>query len=115
MLTNKSILGDEYKKYLDLYRKISKVGENNMNGNNKFFITKQNLDYYKLNKKIDTYYRERGVKPYLFMNSETIESMDDNYNHSELCVIKTGCFCLTYHDSKIFCDESLKFGEVELR
>lgn len=115
MLTNKSILGDEYKKYLDLYRKISKERESNMNIENKFFITKQKLDYRKLIKKIKEYYDERGMKPYLFMNSATIKAMDDDYCHNGLCEVKNGMVCRTYHDNKIFCDESLQFGEVEIR
>lgn len=87
----------------------------------KFSIAK-GLDIRELNIQIGHYKYETGNRqPYLFMNEDTLNKLGMN------CVIQFGAKALDdlefnktgrishYDGYKIFCDNTLSFGEVEIR
>lgn len=84
----------------------------------KFFITRI-IDVDKLNEKLDEFICTTGESnPYLFMNENTIKALPnvDNapYNLGQIYAKANGvvgCYC----GYKIFRDDTLYFGEVEIR
>ena len=82
-----------------------------------FFVTQKSIDYNKFRKKIDDYYMKNGNCPYIFMNDETIDTMIENIGLSSngLHGVNTKGLCGRFQGNKVFCDNTLQFGEVELR
>ena len=86
--------------------------------NRKFSII-QKIDVNELDNMIDKYQHCTGeTNPYLFMNKSTIDAIptvdDPIYNIQQICAKVngiTGC----YRGYKVFRDDSLDFGEVEIR
>ena len=88
----------------------------------KFSIVKE-IDLNKLSRKIDEYRHETGENnPYIFANDETIRAM---VNDCSDCFVAADVFATlissgkgrvgTYEGYKLFPNEDLKYGEVELR
>ena len=66
----------------------------------RFSITKSNIDLKKLLSKIDEF---------IVMKSESPYSSDG------LMGSENGLMCGRFKGNKVFCDNTLKFGEIELR
>lgn len=83
----------------------------------RFTIRTSQLDFMKLNKKIHTYELENKCKPYLFMSSGTIDELTSiiGFSGDGLMGVKPSGYCGMYCGRKLFCDETMQFGEVELR
>ena len=83
----------------------------------RFAITTKKLDFIKLNERIYTYEFENGYKPYLFMNKDTIDELTNIVGLSPdgLMGASPSGYCGTYCGRKTFCDETMQFGEVEMR
>lgn len=84
---------------------------------NRFTIRTNQLDLMKLNEKIHTYELENEYKPYLFMSSDTIDELTSITGFSGdglMGAIPSG-YCGTYCGRKTFCDDTMQFGEVEMR
>jgi hypothetical protein len=83
----------------------------------RFTITTKELAFMKLNKKIHTYELENGYKPYLFMNEDTIDELVNIIGLScdGLTGVQSNGLCGTYCGMKTFCDNTMQFGEVEMR
>lgn len=79
----------------------------------RFTITTKNLDFMKINEKIYSYELENGCKPYLFMNKDTIDELTNTVN--SLMDANPSGYCGTYCGRKTFCDNTMQFGEVEMR
>lgn len=82
-----------------------------------FSVLQKKINYDKLNNKIDLYYMEHKNSPYVFMNNETVDSLveDVGVHAYGLHGVNEGGLCGTYRGNKVFCDNTLLFGEVELR
>lgn len=83
----------------------------------KFSIIKTE-DFGKLNYEIDSYQAMTGeIKPYLFMNKNTVDTIINSYkefNISPYKIHKDDCIgCYTGY--KVFIDNDLKLGEIEVR
>lgn len=88
---------------------------------NKFSIVR-NLDESRLTKEIVRYINENEDDPYIFMNKETISDLEycasqlgsyekfDSYENK----MKSGVIAM-YRGFKIYENNDLKYGEVELR
>lgn len=88
---------------------------------NKFSIVR-NLDESRLTKEIVKYINENEDDPYIFMNKETISDLEycasqlgsyekfDSYENK----MKSGVIAM-YRGFKIYENNDLKYGEVELR
>lgn len=88
---------------------------------NKFSIVR-NLDESRLTKEIVRYINENEDDPYIFMNKETISDLEycasqlgsyekfDSYENE----MKSGVIAM-YRGFKIYENNDLKYGEVELR
>lgn len=83
----------------------------------RFTITTKKLDFMKLNEKIHTYKLENGYKPYLFMNEDTIDELVNIIGLScdGLTGVQSNGLCGMYCAMKTFCDNTMQFGEVEMR
>ncbi len=77
----------------------------------------------KLNTKIAEFVYREGHEPYIFANKETLEALVKPIEQ-ELKFVSTAtnvttsfqsCFIGKYQDNKVFQDDTLKFGEIELR
>lgn len=77
----------------------------------------------KLNTKIAEFVYREGHEPYIFANKETLEALVKPIEQ-ELKFVSTAtgvttsfksCFIGKYQDNKMFQDDTLKFGEIELR
>ena len=92
----------------------------------KFSIVKQ-IDFKKLDRIIDDYKQETGKYPYIFVNRETIKAMftycsdtfTENYIFSiaDIIAAKNSNYYKigSYKGLKLFPNDDLEFGEVELR
>ena len=67
------------------------------------------LDY--LDKKIKEYIAEKEQKPYIFMNAETIKTVFNTANIYKPYL----SVCYEYEGCKVFTNDDLQYGEVELR
>jgi hypothetical protein len=86
-------------------------------------VDKINVD--KLNTKIAEFVYREGHEPYIFANKETLEELvkpikqELNFITSPTgnTRIYVGKSCLVgkYHGNKMYEDDTLKFGEIELR
>lgn len=86
--------------------------------NRKFSIA-QKIDVSELDRMIDKYKCSTGeTNPYLFMNKSTIDAIptvdDTLYNLQQICAKVSGIVGY-YCDYKVFRDDTLDFGEVEIR
>ena len=73
----------------------------------------------KLNRKIVEFIHREGYKPYIFANKETLDILTKSIEQelrfeSTATNIKT-YFVSKYLGNKIFKEDTLKFGEIELR
>lgn len=86
----------------------------------KFSIVNKIMDLQKLRLKITAYeysHRDKNFRPYLFMNNETLTQIIEiiGYSSNGLHGIDPNVLCGHYFDAKVFCDNTLNFGEIELR
>ena len=86
----------------------------------KFSIVKQ-LDTEELNKRLSEFICKNWYNPYIFVNHETLESLmkpyedDLSYNKWDGYYIGHTGLIGKYQGYKIFEDNTLDFGEIELR
>ena len=81
------------------------------------------IDADKLNTKIAEFIYRKGHRPYIFANKETLEALIKPIEQELKFVSVTtavttsfkSCFIGKYQDNKMFEDDTLKFGEIELR
>lgn len=84
-------------------------------------VDKINTD--KLNTKIAEFVYREGHEPYIFANKETLDTLTKpikqelNFVSSTTCITTSFESCLIgkYQNNKMFEDDTLKFGEIELR
>lgn len=84
----------------------------------KKFSTIRMADFGKLNYEIDSYQVTTGeTNPYLFMNKNTVNTIINSYkefNISPYKIHKDDCIGC-YKGYKVFIDNDLKLGEIEIR
>ena len=88
----------------------------------KFSIAKT-IDVNRLTRQIEIYEAQTGNEnPYIFMNYDTIETIKNetlggilNYPDTILSLKKSNGLIGYYQGYKVFKDDTLSFGEVELR
>lgn len=82
-----------------------------------FFVVQHKIDYMELGKQIDNYYYEHNNSPYIFMNEDTIGCIikDTGMSPNGLHGVNTKGLCGRFQGNKVFCDNTLSFGEVEMR
>lgn len=86
------------------------------------------VDTDKLAEQINIYEAETNERPYIFANDETIKALEEVVFDSSaraytslplscpvISVKKTDCLAGRYEGYKLFCNNELSFGEVELR
>ena len=84
-------------------------------------IDKINVD--KLNTKIAEFVYREGHEPYIFANKETLDALvkpieqELKFISASTGVVSSfkGCIVGKYQGNKMFEDNTLKFGEIELR
>ena len=84
-------------------------------------VDKINVD--KLNTKIAEFVYREGYEPYIFANKETLDALvkpieqELKFISASTGVVSLFKTCLVgkYHGNKMFEDDTLKFGEIELR
>lgn len=84
-------------------------------------VEKINVD--KLNTKIAEFVYKEGNEPYIFANKETLDALvkpieqDLKFTSAATGVVSSFKACLVgkYQGNKMFEDDTLKFGEIELR
>ena len=83
----------------------------------KFSVQTKTLDIQMMNMKIQDFIKYNNFRPYIFVNNETIKELDSIVGSgSELCDIKeSGCFVGKFGACRVYQDNWLQFGEVELR
>lgn len=80
-----------------------------------------NMD--KLNTKVEEFIYKKGHRPYIFANKETLEALNKpieqelKFVSAATGVVSSFKTCLVgkYQGNKMFEDNTLKFGEIELR
>lgn len=79
----------------------------------KFSITKSNIDLKKLLSKIDEFIVMKNESPYIFLSQNTLDDLIAivGYSSDGLMGSENGLMC----GHKVFCDNTLKYGEIELR
>lgn len=85
--------------------------------NKKFSIIRAKIDIDKLLNNIKEYSIVSLTNPYLFMNKDTIDELISivGYSPDGLSGSQSNYMCGYFQGHKVFCDNSLKFGEVEIR
>lgn len=83
----------------------------------KLSIQAKKIDIQKLNIQMQDFERYNNFKPYVFANHETIKELDSIVgNGSELYTFKeSDCFVGEFTGHRVYQDNTLRFGEVELR
>lgn len=85
-------------------------------------VEKINVD--KLNTKIAEFVYSEGHEPYIFANKETLDALVKPIEQAEIFTNSwgiglvssfKGCLVGKYQGNKMFEDNTLKFGEIELR
>ena len=84
-------------------------------------VDKINVD--KLNTKVEEFIYRKGHRPYIFANKETLEALvkpieqEIKFVSAATGAVSSFKTCLVgkYHGDKMFEDDTLKFGEIELR
>ena len=87
------------------------------------FSIVENINVDKLNTKIAEFVYREGHDPYIFANKETLDALIKPIEQElKFVSAATGvttsfksCFIGKYQDNKMFQDDTLKFGEIELR
>lgn len=87
------------------------------------FSIVEKVNVYKLNMKIAEFVYREGHEPYIFANKETLDALIKPIEQElKFVSAATGaassfkaCFVGKYQDNKMFEDDTLKFGEIELR
>lgn len=80
----------------------------------KFSITKTKIDIQKLDNEIEKYRILTDSEPYIFMNKKTINELSLEISGYGFAFLPNDV-CSYFHGYKLFCDNTLKFGEIELR
>lgn len=81
------------------------------------------IDVNKLNTKVEEFIYRKGYRPYIFANKETLEALVKPIEQElKFVSAATGavssfkaCLVGKYQGDKMFEDDTLKFGEIELR
>lgn len=83
------------------------------------------IDADKLNTKIAEFIYRKGHRPYIFANKETLDALikpiEQELNFitsptgSTRIYVGKSCFVGKYQGNKMFEDDTLKFGEIELK
>ena len=83
----------------------------------KFSIVKSNIDLKKLLSKIDEFIVIKNESPYIFLSQNTLDDLISivGYSSKDLVRSKNGFMCGRFKGNKFFCDDTLKYGEIELR
>lgn len=83
----------------------------------RFSITKSNIDLKKLLSKIDEFIVMKSESPYIFLSQSTLDDLIAivGYSSDGLMGSENGLMCGQFKGNKVFCDNTLKFGEIELR
>ena len=83
----------------------------------KFSIVRTKIDISKLLNNIEEYSIINMAKPYLFMNKDTIDELISQVgcNPDGLWGAQSNSMCGYFQGHKVFCDNTLNFGEVEIR
>ena len=88
------------------------------------FSIVENINVDKLNTKIAEFVYKEGNEPYIFANKETLNALVKPIEQAEMFANSwgiglvssyKGCLTGMYRGNKIFRDDTLKFGEIELR
>ena len=87
------------------------------------FSIVEKVNVYKLNMKIAEFVYREGHEPYIFANKETLDVLVKPIEQElKFVSAATGvttsfksCLIGKYQDNKMFEDDTLKFGEIELR
>lgn len=82
-----------------------------------FSITKTSINVNELNRNICEYLSSNKDDPYLFMNDRTLEELIlfVGYSAERIHGVSKSYMCGRFCGCKVFCDDTLKFGEVEIR
>ena len=89
----------------------------------KTFSIVDKININKLNEKIVEFVYKEGHEPYIFANKETLDILSKPIEQelkfkssvTSLTSLYKGCLVGKYQDNKMFRDDTLKFGEIELR
>ena len=83
----------------------------------KFSIVKTKIDVNKLLNNIKDCSIINKENPYLFMNKDTIDELilQIRYKPNGFWETQSRGMCGYFQGHKVFCDNTLKFGEVEIR
>lgn len=83
----------------------------------KFSIVKTKIDISKLINNIEEYSIIHMTNSYLFMNKDTIDELISQvgYKPDGLLGAQSSSMCGYFQGHKVFCDNTLSFGEVEIR
>ena len=83
----------------------------------KFSIVRTKIDISKLLNNIEEYSVIHMTNPYLFMSKDTIDELISQvgYKPDGLCSAQSSSMCGYFQGHKVFCDNTLSFGEVEIR
>lgn len=78
-------------------------------------VEKINVD--KLNTKVEEFIYRKGHRPYIFANKETLDALVKPIEQAEMFANSWGIGLVScmYCGNKMFRDDTLKFGEIELR
>lgn len=77
-----------------------------------------------LNRKIAEFACKENYEPYVFANKETIDALmkqtsiefnSVTYSRGDIKTCASNCFVGKYRGRKMFIDDTLEFGEIELR
>lgn len=88
------------------------------------FSIVDNINVDKLNTKIAEFVSKEGHEPYIFANKETLDALVKPIEQAEMFANSwgiglvssyKGCLTGMYRGNKMFRDDTLKFGEIELR
>ena len=88
------------------------------------FSIVENINVDKLNTKIAEFVYREGHDPYIFANKETLDALVKPIEQAEMFTNSwgiglvssyKGCLTGMYRGNKIFRDDTLKFGEIDLR
>lgn len=101
---------------LYLNHMIQKTKENN-NMPEKFSVQAKKINIQELNIQIQNFEKYNNFSPYFFANHETIKELDSIVGSgSELCTFKgSDCFVGEFTEHRVYQDDTLRFGEIELR
>ena len=83
----------------------------------KFSIIRTKIDINKLLNNIEEYSIINMAKPYLLMNKDTIDELISQVGCKPdgLWGAQSSSMCGYFQGHKVFCDNTLSFGEVEIR